>query len=99
MSHDGSPNWPPRWMPREAGKSQLHGEIGVLQEVAAACGEDELAHQPSQVFLFMEHEGVGYVTALPFGDSVFCGQIGRLLKQHYRRTLEEIGRLDVGHLL
>lgn len=99
MSHDGAPNWPPRWMPREAGKNQLHGEIGVLKEVASACGEDAHTHDPSQVFLFMEHEGVGYVTAVSFDDSVFCGQIGRFLKQHYGRTLQEVGSLDVGHLL
>ena len=99
MSHNGMANWPPRWMPREAGKPQLRGEYGVLTEVAAVCNPAGQHHRPSEVFLFMEHEGVGYVSSLLFDDAVFCSAVGKLLRPYCGRTIEEIGSVDLGHLM
>ena len=99
MSYNGMANWPPRWMPREPGRPQLRGEYGVLTEVAAACNEDGRNDRPSEIFLFMEHEGVGYVASLLFDDSAFCGALGKILRAACGRAMKEIGSLDLGHLL
>jgi hypothetical protein len=99
MSHEGAPAWPPRWMPREPGRPQLRGEVGVLTEVAAACGDDARNHRPAEIFLFMEYEGVGYVSSLLFDDHAFCGAIGKIMRTHCGRTIEEIGSVDLSHLL
>jgi len=86
-------------MPRDPGKPQLRGEYGVLTEVAAACNEDGRSERPSEVFLFMEHEGVGYVSSLLFDDVAFCGAVGRILRASCGRTMKEIGSLDLGYLM
>jgi hypothetical protein len=99
MSNNGIVNWPPRWMPREPGKPQLQGEYGVLTEVAAACNPDPQSDRPSEIFLFMDHEGIGYVSSLLFDDGVFCGAIAKLLRTHCGKRIEEIGSLDLGHLM
>jgi len=99
MAHSGAANWPPRWMPREPGKPQLRGEYGVLVEVAAACNSDIHNDRPSEIFLFMEHESVGYVSSLLFDDAAFCGAVGKIMRSQVGRTIEEIGSLDVSHLL
>jgi hypothetical protein len=99
MSNNGTANWPPRWMPREPGRPQLRGEYGVLTEVATACNPDQHNDRPSEIFLFMEHDGMCFVSSLLFDDGVFCGAIGRILRASYGKTIEEIGSLDLGYLL
>jgi hypothetical protein len=99
MSNNGVANWPPRWMPREPGKPQLHGEYGVLTEVATACNPQPHNERPSEIFLFMEHESIGYVSSLLFDDASFCGAIGKLLRAHCGKSIEEIGRVDLSHLM
>jgi hypothetical protein len=47
----------------------------------------------------MEHHGYRYIAAVLFSDRAFCGQIGELLKNYHGHLLEEIGGLDVSHLL
>jgi hypothetical protein len=86
-------------MPREPGMPQLNGEYGVLTEVASACNPDRHSDRPSEVFLFMEHEAVGYVSSLLFDDASFCGAIAKLLRAHCGKTIEEIGSLDLSHLM
>jgi hypothetical protein len=99
MAYNGAGNWPPRWMPREPGKPQLCGEYGVLTEIAAACNPQDHNDRPSEIFLFMEHEGVGYIASLLFDDPAFCGALGKILRSHCGKKMEEIGGLDLGHLL
>ena len=96
MNYRGFPNWPPLWRARGDGSSpRVHGEIGVLTEVVLY----NPSGQSPQFFLFMEHRGHRYIAAVFFSDATFCRQIARLLKEHYGRTIEEIGSLDVSGLL
>ncbi|HEY1374342.1 MAG TPA: hypothetical protein VGH50_17855 [Candidatus Binatia bacterium] len=99
MNYKGIPNWPPRWMPRkDAGGAKIAGEFGVLVEVVVSCNSPHSGNL-SQLFLFMEHRGKGYVAAVLFSDPMFCRHVGELMKKHYGRTLEEIGGVDVSRLL
>ncbi|HKA34005.1 MAG TPA: hypothetical protein VKH64_12370 [Candidatus Binatia bacterium] len=96
MNYRGIPNWPPRWLPRRDHAGELHGEFGVLTEVDMGR---EAPHQPAQLFLFMNHNGREYVSAVLFSDGTFCRQLCELLKKYYGRTIEEVGGLDLRGLL
>ncbi len=97
MNYRGISNWPPRWHALDDGVAPpAAGETGVLTEVVAYHSS---SHQSAQLFLFMEHHGHHYVAAILFSDDTFCRQVGMLLKNHYGRTLADIGGLDVSGLL
>jgi len=99
MNYRGLPNWPPRWLPRkDGGGEHMSGEIGTLVEVVVSCG-NPYNRKLSQLFLFTEHRGKGYVGAVLFDDEVFCRQVGELMKTYYGHTIEEIGGLNVTGLL
>jgi hypothetical protein len=50
-------------------------------------------------FLIIEHEGDEYVGALLFGDPLFCRQVFELLNEHMGEFIQQIGELDISHLL
>jgi hypothetical protein len=60
---------------------------------------DCINDRPSEIFLFMEHDGMCFVSSLLFDDGSFCRAIGQILLANYGRTIEEIGSLDLGYLL
>jgi hypothetical protein len=69
------------------------GEVGVLKYV----------HSNSLIsnkyFLVIDFEEEAYIGSLIFRDHAFCAQISNLLRDHVGRPIEEIGDLDVSHLL
>lgn len=99
INYRGVRTWPPRWHARGDGLAPpVVGEAGVLTEVAMSHPS---AHNvsPPQLFLFMENHGHRYLAAVLVSDETFCRQLCMLLKNHYGRTLAEIGSLDLGGLL
>ena len=99
MRYRGIANWPPHWLPRkDAGGEHPRGEVGRLTEVVVSCNILQ-SGAVSQLFLFIEHHGKAYVSAVLFSDATFCRQVGDLMKKHYGRTLEEIAGLDVSDFL
>jgi hypothetical protein len=49
--------------------------------------------------LFIELDGQGYLGCLVLEDYAFCQELAKVLRQHFRRTIEEIGSLDLGATL
>lgn len=95
MSYKGIPNWPPIWTWTDGlENTRPRGEIGILKGVALS------KVQPAdRCFVYIDHEGSSYIGCLLFDDSVFCGQIAKLLQGCRDRRIAEIGSLDLSHTL
>lgn len=94
MRHHGAHNWPPVWRQSTAKDAKfIMGEIGNLAYVHCRDGPS------TKCFLVIEHEGESYVGALLFDDAPFCHHITNLLRQHIGHSIEEIGDLDLSHML
>jgi hypothetical protein len=94
MSYRGLTNWPPVWT-RARGNvvKTVRGEVGILAYVH--CN----AQSSSRCYLIMDYEGETYVGTLIFGDQAFCTQITDLLRLHLKRSIKEIGDLELSHTL
>jgi hypothetical protein len=53
----------------------------------------------NKCFLVIDLEEKTYIGSLIFKDHAFCGQISNLLREQVGCPIEEIGDLDVSHLL
>jgi len=73
---------------------QQNGEIGVL-----TATEDAWADNPPRIYLFMQSRGNRYIATLLISDLPFSKQLSKILKTQYGRTLEDIGSIDLSHLL
>jgi len=95
MSYRGLPNWPPvwTWMAGER-KHSPKGEVGILQDVMLST-----IGAQNRCFLIIEHDQATYMGCLLFDDIAFCRQLYDQLQGYCRRTIREIGDLDLGHLL
>jgi hypothetical protein len=94
MMFHGVCNWPPVWLHSRAdGQMRLGGEIGVLKYVHAS---NRLSNK---CYLVIEHERTLYIGCLIFNDIRFCYDIAKMLRQYQGRSVEEIGGLDLSHLL
>jgi len=94
MDHRTVPNWPPIWTRSlKEGVKTVRGEVGTLSYVYA----NELVS--NKCYLVIDYQNESYVGTLIFDDSIFCGQITKLLRQHVGRAISEIGDLNVSHLL
>ncbi|HEY2987585.1 MAG TPA: hypothetical protein VGL11_07655 [Candidatus Binatia bacterium] len=95
MAYRKCPNWPPTWT-WIGGKDNTHpkGEIGILEALVPSA-----VYPLSRLFLVIEHGTAVYMGALLFDDSAFCRQLQDLLQSQTRRSIQEIGDLEVGHLL
>jgi hypothetical protein len=94
MSFHGLRNWPPVWVSsRGDGQRNMRGEVGVLRYVHAS---NRISRK---CYLVIEHEGSKYIGCLIFNDPSFCYTVSMLLRAQVGRTIEEIGGLDVSHLL
>jgi hypothetical protein len=95
VSYREAPSWPPIWLWR-GGKKLAHpyGEVGILKEVMLST------IQPcSMCFLIMEHKGAEYMGILKLGDRWFCREIHKVLERHCSRPMQEVGDIDLSHLL
>jgi hypothetical protein len=77
------------------------GEVGTLKEVRVSAAEpkqnDDI--KPSRLVLFMKYRNTAYVGCVLFDDASACRQVGRVLLDQRGRSLQEIGKLDLSHLL
>jgi hypothetical protein len=94
MNFRGVRNWPPVWLPvdREITKS-LVGEIGILRHV------QHDARYNTRCRLVIEHEEGVYTGTLMFDDVSFCWLVTNILKSHIRRSIKNIGDLDLSYSL
>ena len=89
MSYRGIPNWPPVWTQMGIdGVKILKGEVGVLIYAHAGGASNTC-------YLVIEHENQNYTGNLVFDDGPLCRQIVDLLQQYCRRSVKEIGDLQV----
>jgi hypothetical protein len=92
MSCRGTRNWPPIWEAenKSAILQKISGEIGRLKDAFID------ATRKNRCFLFMEHEGAGYIAALDFDDPRFCPLFVQVLRRHLGASIKDIGDLDIG---
>jgi hypothetical protein len=94
MSHRGVPNWPPIWTHGQGKRVKIvRGEVGVLRLV---CSNPSYC---TRCYLIIDYEGQKYVGTLIFDSKKFCQQITEFLKLNIRKTIIEIGDLDISFTL
>lgn len=94
MSHHGASNWPPIWTQgRGIDRKIIRDEIGILRYI------HDVNQTSKKFYLVIEYEKEHYVGTLFFDDPTFCHQIADLLRRHIGVPIEEIGDLDVSHIL
>ncbi len=97
LSFAGHHSWPPVWTWIGGDRDKyLTGEIGVLKEVRTPPSSPPL---PMKCFLVIEHENSLYMGCMFIGDYVFGRQLSVLLQARRGQNIQDIGSLDVGHLL
>ena len=94
MSYRGVSNWPPVWtQTRSDDVKTMSGEVGTLIYVHSN------PLMPRKCFLVMEHDEQTYVGTLIFDNDAFCRQIDILLQGHLKRSIRDIGDLDLSATL
>lgn len=88
MSYHGVRNWPPEWVCQQSGP-RLRGEVGRLKDAFVDVRNN------TRCFLFMEHNGYGYIATIMFDDGLFPPLFAAALKRHLGETIKEIGDLDI----
>jgi hypothetical protein len=95
MSYKGSPSWPPAWLWRNGFESTFpEGEVGILREVLLSTAPPD-----NSCFLIMEHCGAQYIGPLLLSDRAFYLQIYSLLIHNCGQTMQDIGDIDIRHML
>ena len=94
MSYHGIRNWPPVWTrTREEGVARVTGEVGILIFVHSN------ALMPTKCFLVIDHGAETYVGTLIFDNQDFCNQVSGFLQNNLKRSIRDIGDLDLLHTL
>lgn len=95
MSYKGSPNWPPAWVwiGGDEKVKRVSGEIGILLDVVFPRGEPY-----NRCYLIIQQEHAVYIGTLLFDDVSFCRKIFGILQGCSRRSIQQIGGLDVSNL-
>jgi hypothetical protein len=86
-------SWPPRLRSVANIRSEVRGEIGILEDVSM----NDLI--PNKIFIAVDHLAERYIALLAFDDETFAKQLYPLLLKNVGRTIREIGELDLSHLL
>ena len=89
----GIASWPPVWTTTRLNSDTPTGEIGFLERAMMHELFDKI------IFLFVEHQGQRYMGSMQFDDPQFCYQIYAVLLAKVGLSIQEIGDLDVSHLL
>ncbi|HKY08879.1 MAG TPA: hypothetical protein VJQ55_11580 [Candidatus Binatia bacterium] len=92
IRNSGIVSWPPEWQPIGR-KGSVRGEIGILDDVSM---HNLIANK---IFLAAQHLSDRYVTVLAFDDEIFAKQLYPLLLENIGRSIQEIGELEISHLL
>jgi hypothetical protein len=86
--------WPPLWTTTRPDKTDRPtGEIGTLEKAFMNDLFD------NKIFLFIQYQGVRHMGALHFDDPGFCCAIFALLNSNPRRSIQEIGDIDLTYTL
>jgi hypothetical protein len=94
MSYRGLKNWPPTWSrARSNVVKTVRGEVGVLAYVHSN------PKVSGKCYLVMDYDGETYVGTLIFENHAFCKQVGNLLNLHLKRSIKDIGDLDLSSTL
>ena len=94
MRYHGLENWPPVWTrARKDVVKRVTGEVGVLEYVHFN------PNASSKCYLVMDYQGETYVSTMVFESPVCCKIVGGFLNHHLKKTLKEIGDLDLSHTL
>lgn len=94
MSCRGISNWPPVWtQTKKDSVKTVRGEVGDLLYVHSN------PLMSSRCFLVIEHDGETYVGTLIFENQEFCKQVTVLLQSQLRRSIQDIGALDLSDTL
>ncbi len=92
MSYRGVSNWPPVWT--QARRDSVKTVRSWNSHLCAFQSSDV-----EQMFFVMEHGGETYVGTLIFENDAFCRQINILLQCHLKRSIRDIGDLDLSATL
>jgi hypothetical protein len=93
MSCLGMRNWPPAWLWRGGSEdTRPNGEVGILKNVIMSDIDP-----PTRCLLVMQHMGAEYIGCLSFGNSAFCREISRVLRNHCGNSIHEIGDIDISY--
>ena len=87
FSYQGHRCWPPLWT-NNSGK-RLTGEIGILDSIFGGHAGTHLFH------IVIEHDQESYAGTLVFDSSEFCTAIAQLLRSNLRRSIQEIGAIEI----
>jgi hypothetical protein len=85
--------WPPQWKPVGPSNGSVQGELGILQDVSM--------HSliTNKICVTMEHLSHRYMAVLAFDDEMFTQHLYPVLLKRVGSSLQEIGDLDLSHLL
>ena len=87
LSYQGARCWPPIWTNTRG--ARLAGEIGILQSVFGGRAGSHMFH------LVIDYNNEPYAGTLIFDSTEFCKHMAQLLRLNLRRSIEEIGALDL----
>ena len=93
MRSHGVQSWPPVWVGKY-GAAERTGEIGKLTYVGS-----NPRRIPRAIFLHITHGSTPYCGSLLIEDPAFRLAMYELFQNHIGRTIQEIGDLDLAHLL
>ena len=86
--------WPPTWVrTTKDGIKTITGEVGILIYVHSNPTLSD------KCFVVMEHERESYVGTLTFENHAFTRQFCDLLGLNFKRSIKEIGDLDLSYIL
>jgi len=86
--------WPPKWTTTRLDKSDKPtGEIGTLEQVLRNDLFD------NKIFMFIQHQGFRYMGSIHVDEPKFCSELLTLLRSNVGRSIQEIGELDLSHML
>jgi len=86
--------WPRSWASiHSSTPNKPTGEVGALQQVLMNDSMD------TQLFMFIEFNGLRYMGLMAFDDRTSFDAIYTLLKSKIGLSITEIGDLDVPHFL
>lgn len=99
MTYRGARTWPPTWVKTDGSKEAatrgtLCGELGTLTQVLVSKIDPY-----TRFYLLIHFKDEPYMGTLLFENAAFCQQIAYLLQHHCDESIQQIGGLDLSHLL
>jgi len=94
MTYRGGPNWPPAWIQvQETQIKSLSGEVGILKHVM------RYDRVPNGFVLAIEHARERYLGFLIFDEVSFSMLVYDVLEARIGCSIEDLGSLELAHIL